>query len=200
MLAWLAGRPFQGRIRVAAGETRRIRWAELRAAPTGFTAGKGGDARSGWLGSGLALSAAVGPQRGIADEVDALPSLRLGLASASATGAALRLRLGTARGDDFRESSVLAFAGYRLGWQGSRWRAWAGLDLGGGAIAQDIDTTRRRWTGVAAAGPSTGIALRVGGPLAIALEGEAPLAVMRRNGAAALVWLPAAWLGAVIDL
>jgi hypothetical protein len=202
--AWLAGRSFHGRVRVAAGETRRIRWSELREAPAPFTAGKGG-ARPGRLRRGLgldgrlALSLAGGVQPAIADGVGALPSLQLGI-GAAATGAALRLRLGSARGVGFRESSAIAIAGYRWTRERSRLGAWIGADLGGGAVAQDIDVTRRRWTGVIAGGPAAGLAVRVGGPLALAIEGHAPLALMRRNGGTAATWLPAAWLGVVIAL
>jgi hypothetical protein len=203
--AWLAGRPFHGRIRVAAGETRRIRWSELRAAPAPFTAGKGGT-RPGRLRRGLgldgrlALSVAGGVQPAIADQVGALPSLQLGIAGDTPTGVALRVRLATARGDGFRESSALALVGYRRGWAGRRLRAWIGADLGGGAVAQDIDTTRRRWSGVLAGGPAAGASLHLDRRFAIGLELQAPLALLRRNGGTVVTWLPAAWLSAIVAL
>jgi uncharacterized caspase-like protein len=202
--AWLAGRPFHGRIRIAAGETRRVRWSELRPAPAVFTAGKGGD-RGGVAGAlgldhGLAVSIAAGAQPGIADDVAALPSLRLTIGGAAASGARLLLRVGTARGDGFRESAALAAAGARWGTDRGRLRAWVGLDLGGGAIAQDIDTTRRRWTGAVIGGPAAGLALRVTDRVSLGLDGELTLAVLRRNGGAAAAWLPAGWLSAIVAL
>lgn len=208
--AWRDGRVFAGRVTVAAGEKRQVRWEELAAMVTSAPRAKGAphgarleasdrwrDARS--FGRPI-LQLAAGGQRGVADALGLATSVRVGVRSASSTGLSFAANVSTGTGDRFRETSALLFGGYRFGLDREAFQAWAGLELGGGAIVQSLTAGSSSATPALALAPMAGLSLRVAGPVAVTLEGHLPATLLTRDGGPAMILLPAAWLGLLVSL
>lgn len=207
--AWRDGRVFAGRVTVAAGEKRQVRWEELAAIMTSAPRAKGAphgarlEASDGWRDARSSgrpiLQLAAGGQRGVADALGVATSVRVGVRSASPTGLSFAANVSTGTGDRFRETSALLFGGYRFGLDRGALRAWAGLELGGGAIVQSLTSGSSSATPALALAPMAGLSLRVAGPVAVTLEAHLPATLLTRDGEPAMILLPGAWLGLLVS-
>jgi len=101
-------------------------------------------------------------------------------------------------GSGVRESSARVLAGYRRSSVRDAWSAWAGVEVGGGAVMQS--GRYEGSSGVLSAGGIFGVSLRLARRLSVAVEATLPMELMRRDGKAALVAAPAGWLGILVRL
>jgi Caspase domain len=197
--AWRDGKTYAAVLVVAANESRSVRADELQATTAPMVAAKGDVPPAGESAVDRPqLLVAGGAERGIASQLGALGSLRVSLRTARGPRAALELATG--RGPDFRETHADLLAGLGLTRGRGRLRASAGLEVGGGLMMQAPDGRASRWSGAGVAAVVGGGALRLDGRLWLALEGWAPLVLVRRDDRTTAVFLPAAWLGVIVDL
>jgi hypothetical protein len=195
--AWLGGKAFQGTIRIAAGETRVVRWSELAVTTSPLVVAKGSP--SPWFG-GPGLWIAMGGQGGFASDLDLAPSLRVGVTSSPLSGISYGASVATGRAGGFRETAAFALVGYRLGWTRSRFEAWIGGEAGPGAIIQQVDGDDTAWSGALALVPRAGAGVRVAPRLSIGLDSEVTVTVLRRDGGIDLAAVPALRLGLRVSL
>lgn len=196
--AWKRDRAFEGKVAVATGELRVVREEELHATSLAASRAKGEvTARSATTRpSPIAISVAAGGRAAIANQFDGLAGARLGVHAPGVRGPSLALDASTRGRGMLRETSVFVFAGYRVGLERGRLRAWAGLEIGGGAVVQAVESTS--WTGAAAVGPSAGLSFSLAPAVAVAFDAHLPAAVLERDDRLRIVALPAAWLGVII--
>ncbi len=198
--AWQGTQAFEGTIAITGDALRAVRWDELRTVSLTSSRAKGGG--SGPREGRYAFGAAAGVRAGIASQLDALGSLRIGVRSSALRGPSLALDAGTRQAGPLRETSAFVFGGYHLGWQRGPLRAWAGLELGAGAVIQKIDSSqgpgKTASTGAVAAGPVAGVSLTIHPKVAFSLEGHVPAIVLKQDREVTVVTLPAAWLGLII--
>jgi hypothetical protein len=194
---WKGTQAYEGRVLVTSNSVRGVRWDELSKVTLPAPQAKG-DVDAGAAASSLpfAISAALSVRSGIADELDVLGGVRLGVRSLRKTGRALELDIVTAGNGIVRETSVFAFGIYRLGIGDGRLRGWAGAEVGLGAVFQA--STSSASTGAIAASPMLGTSLGITRSVAIALELHAPATFLVKDGDPAVVVVPSISLGAVI--
>ncbi|MDQ3339092.1 MAG: caspase family protein [Myxococcota bacterium] len=188
---WKDGKSLAAKITVANGERRIVRWDELSVSALPVTRAKGE------ASSPLRLGVAGGISRGTANELGAIPSLRTELRSSRWFAGAT---VSSGRGEMFRETSAIAFGGYRLGIQRGAFEAWAGLELGGGGIWQTIEGRASNASAAGYIGPTGGALWRIGDRYSLALTSQLQASVMKRDGELALQPGWATWFGVVIDL
>ena len=188
--AWHGGKLATARVAVAVGATRLVRAEELVATEAVTTTSKGASP------AGLSLVVAAGGEAGVADGLGVVPALRLELLRG---GLSLALSGGTTAHAGYRETTALLLLGYRIGVARGRLSAWVGAEAGGGLVVQS-DLQPDAYSGAVAAGAMVGAALELTAALSIALEGTLPAALIRRDGDATIVALPAVWLGVAIRL
>jgi hypothetical protein len=190
--AWRDGQLRTGAIVVAAGEDRGVAWDDLSIAAPGATRAKGGfgEAPSQIL---AALGAAGGVASGLGVSFGARIAWR---PATSGFAASLDARAGS--GDGFRERGATAIAGYQLGLVRGPWRAWVGLG-GGIGVVEQLSASNVA-TGALVAGPWAGASVHVAGPVSLAIEAQLDGALLRRDGATAVIALPGAWFGCAIAL
>jgi hypothetical protein len=141
---------------------------------------------------------AAGVSEGVAQDLGVVPGARAELRLPQGWSVAI---VGDSRTHiNYRESSTALLAGYHLGFASGPFTAWAGLELGAGVVAQTSTVLPDAYSAEGIAAPCGGLGLRVADHAAIGLEASLPLVVLRRDGATAGLALPAAWLGAVVDL
>ena len=104
---------------------------------------------------------------------------------------------GTRARDSQRETPSYLVAGYRLGWLHGRLGVWAGVEVGGGLVVTTDGERSASYTPVELIAPRAGLSQRIGGNIALAIEG-AVSTVMANDSTITLV--PAAWLGVLVDL
>jgi hypothetical protein len=189
---WRSGRGYAGRIAVSSGGRRLVGWDELVAMPVVSAQRKGGRESAG---SSLAILVAAGGQRGVASELGPVPGVRVGARSPGPTGPSLAMTLGSGRGIGFRETSALLFAGYRLGIERGRFRAWGVLEAGGGLVVQSIDGRSSASSAALAVAPGAGASVDLTRPFALVLEAALPAVLLRRDDRTAVTPLPGLWLG-----
>ncbi|HXI56031.1 MAG TPA: caspase family protein [Polyangia bacterium] len=212
LYGWRGGQTFAARLTVAAGEARLVRADEF--APfASLDAQAKGEESAGVLSATpapapealpsrqrLQLLVAGGADRSIASSLGALPALRLSMRGAGRRAAMVTLDVGSGRGSDFRETRAALLGGFALARQQGRGRLFAAVEAGGGLAFQAADHQALRWTAGATAGVAAGASWRVTDRLALAIEGHAPVTVIRRDDRLAAAFLPAAWLGVLLDL
>lgn len=203
--AWREKRAYAARFRVTNGDTRRIRWEELP--PLVLTPGrdKGGrrldaDPLPDSAAGSRTLAWGLGFQRGIARDVGALTASRLALVPTRPTGWSGAVQLATGRAAGFRESLAGVLGGYRLSLVTGGLTLFTALELGGGIAVQSPDTAATLASGMAVAAPSAGASFALGRALSLALEGQLPAALLRRDGKTVVTFLPALWLGLSVGL
>jgi hypothetical protein len=203
MLRAIAGeRLWTARLGLAAGEHREVRREELVAGPAVATGAKGDTeiVRAAAARHPLALALELGSAAGVAASVRAGGSARLSLRSARASGWAVAVDVTSGRGAGFWETTALGFGGYRLGRARGRWSGFMGLEVGAGMIVQSPDAAPALESPVVVAAPWLGGAARLQARLSLAAELHVPLGWLRKDGRDALAFLPAGWLGLVVDL
>ncbi len=189
--AWRDGKTLTGQVTVALGETRVVRSDELSVAETISTTGKGevSAART-------SLFVAAGGERGVANDLGVVPGMRIELRGRTVS---LALTAGSRYHAGFRETSSLLLAGYRRSLERDGYAAWAGVEAGAGAIVQS-DLHPDAYTGALAVGAAVGASLRLARRASFAAEATLPAALIRRDGNASIVPLPAVWLGMMVSL
>ena len=187
---WRDGKSLGAKITVATGERRIVRWDELAASAPPSTRSKGGREL-------IQIGIAGGVSRGIADELAMMPSLRGEL---HVRGWSVGATLGSERGEMFRESSALAFAGYRRGMQRGAFELSLGIELGAGAIWQTIDDASSRTSATGYVGPTAGASWRIRDDVSLALTSQLHARLLKRDGEVSVQPGWATWLGVVIDL
>ena len=172
-----------------------MRSNELSVTDTIFsTSDKGGASLDS--GARTSLFVAAGGERGVANDLGLVPGLRIELRVPS--GFSLALTAGS-RYAGYRETSSLLLAGYRRGIERDGYEAWVGAEAGAGVVVQS-NLHPDVYSGALALGAFAGAALRLARHWSFAVEATLPAAVIRRDGKAAIVTLPAAWFGIVVSL
>lgn len=180
---------FAVQVAVAEGSARTVREDELSPVPLALTSSKGTPDDA----SPPLIMIAAGAGGGVASRLGVVPRIRVELVLP--VGLSLALDAYSRAGSGFRESSARVLAGYRRSLVRDAWSAWAGVEIGGGAVMQS-----GRYDGsssVLAAGGVFGISLRMAPRLSVAVEATLPMELMKRDGKAALFSAPAGWLGIV---
>ncbi|MEA2700762.1 MAG: hypothetical protein QOI66_5033 [Myxococcales bacterium] len=210
LYGWRNGQTFAARLTVGAGEARLVRADEFSPFATLDAQAKGDESVAVLSATPvpepspsarrLQLLVAGGVDRSIANGLGALPALRLSMRGAGRRAAMVTLDVGSGRGSDFRETRATLLGGFALARQQGRGRLFAAVEAGGGLAFQAADHQALRWTAGATAGVAAGASWRVTDRLALAIEGHAPVTVIRRDDRLAAAFLPAAWLGVLLDL
>jgi len=146
-------------------------------------------------GRSIGIFAAGGATVGVAENLGPMMAMRLGMRSAVPTGAAVNLEGAWGQSRTFDEWRTLATAGYRWGVDSSQTFAYAGAQLGGGAVGQAAQGKSTSWTAAGAFVPTLGTGFRLGARSALNLELDVTALLYRRDGEFALSLLPAAFLG-----
>ena len=144
----------------------------------------------------VAVAFELGAAPPITDTLGTAVAARVAVRQAAATGWELSVIVDSAHEDRLRETSGLFFAGYRLGVASGRFRAWGGLDAGGGFIAQSGAFSAS--SGALALAPRGGVSLRVSRDLEIVLEGTVVGELLRRDSETTTTTVPAAFVGVVV--
>lgn len=187
------GQLFAARVVVAGDTPRIVGKDELLPAPLAVTSRKG-DAASASSGQ---LLVAGGGGAGVARGLGIVPGLRAELAWPS--GLSLALDAGSRAGTGFRETSIGVFAGLRRQVEHGAWSAWGGLEAGGGAVWQS-EIHPVAYSAVLAAAGVAGIAYGLAPRISVAAETKLPAELLKRDGHASVVVVPAAWLGIMVRL
>jgi hypothetical protein len=194
---WRRGAALAGEVVLGAGEDRSLATPEL--SPVGAVASsqKGGP-RTAWR-----LFLGGGAERAVAVEGGRLTAVTVRLRGGGRLAPVAALELATGRHDDphnpaegsFRESHAQLLGGARLSATAGRGEIGVGALIGGGVASQHDGRPQWHWSPVATAAVTAGARLRLVGPLAAAVEVQAPLSIVRSDGGSRLEWLPAGWLG-----
>ena len=189
--AWRHGKIYSGTVALAVGDHRVVGEDELSVTSAVPTTSKGDTPTSRW-----ALSIAGGGEAGATTGVGVFPGVRAEVARGPLS---LAVMVGTREGEGYHETSSLLLAGYRLRIARGDLAAWAGLEAGPGFILQTgIDPDA--YSAAIAGGPFAGVSLRLTTRIAAMVEASVPAALLRRDGEASVVALPAGWLGFVVGL
>ena len=195
--AWRDGKVLAGRIAVAANERRAVHWDELALAPEVTTRSKGDDVVR-VFDDRPEVGVAAGVSGGVATGVGAVPSLVIDARLAS--GWSLSFAAGSRSVAGFRETSTSLLAGYRRATRPRAVRAWIGGEAGPGFVAQSPAIGSLAYTAAAMAGPAAGASARITNVVSIEVSARLPLAALERDGKLALVAMPSAWLGVLMNL
>lgn len=150
--------------------------------------------------SGLSLEVIAGGERPVANGVGLLPALRVDIGFTGRDGFALSLQGGSGRGPGFEETSFLALARYSWGISLGGFHVGLGLEAGGGAVVQGLDTGPTDGTAVGVLAPWLGANYDLSGTFALCLEADSAFALLEVNRQAGFAWLPAGWLGLRVAL
>lgn len=189
------------RVTVGAGQVRTLAWNELSVEPSAAppTASKGGPSPAPETDSGAPpawdVRVLAGAQGSVAEELGALPALRVALRGTKASGLGVAVTVGTGSDAGVSETSAFGWLGYRRAWALGVVTASAGLELGAGAIFQRLDANRGGWSGAAGVAGWVGLQVPLTGPLALAAEAQLPLVGYRRASGVTVGLVPGAWLG-----
>jgi hypothetical protein len=144
----------------------------------------------------FAVAFEIGAASPISDTLGTAVAARVAVRQAAATGWELSVIVDSAHEDRLRETSGLFFAGYRLGVSAGRFRAWGGLDAGGGFISQTGGISAS--TGALALAPRGGVSLQVSRDVDIVLEGTVVGELLRKDSETTTTTVPAAFVGVVV--
>jgi caspase domain-containing protein len=187
------GQLFAAQVAVADDTPRIVAKDELLPSPVAVTTRKSAVPSA----SSDQLLVATGGSTGVANGLGIVPGMRVELVLSSELSFALDA--GSRAGTGFRETSMGVFAGLRRGvWHGA-WSAWGGLEVGGGAVLQS-ELHPLAYSAVVAAAGLAGIAYGLAPRISVAAETTLPVELMKRDGHAALLVVPAAWLGIIVQL
>ncbi|MCY1022756.1 caspase family protein [Pyxidicoccus sp. MSG2] len=188
------------RIAVAEGQARAVSWDELTVAPAGapLTSSKGGPLDTGSASVSPPtwnVLVGLGAQGSVAEELGALPALRVALRGTQPAGLSVAATVGTGSREGVSETSALGWFGYRRAWALGAATASAGLELGAGVLFQRLDASRGGWSGAGGAALWAGLQVPVTGPLSLMAEAQVPWVFYRRVGGQDVAVLPGAWVG-----
>ncbi len=201
--AWKQNKVFEGRVVVGASAVRTVAWSELRAIAPAATRAKGEAAAAGDLAAtgeptapAFAVTAALGARGAVANQLAGLAGVRLALAPAAVTTWSLALEASTASAESLRETSAFVLGGYRVGAARGPVRGWVGAELGAGIVVQSVDETTA--SAALAGAPVAGAALAITPRIAIAITADVRAALVQKDGAPSVVFLPSGWLGLTV--
>jgi hypothetical protein len=209
LYAWRAGQVFTAQLTVGAGESHVVRSADFGPATMRPAQAKGGDdvvvlasppSEATREDPRQRLLVAAGAERSVANGVTAVEALRLSWRRDGTRTPMFTLNVGSGRGDVFRETQTSLLAGYALARHRGSLGAFAAIEAGGGLVFQAPDDGPLRWSADATAGLAAGGSWRWGRRLSLAVEGELPATVIRRDSQLTATLLPAGWLGLLVDL
>lgn len=208
--SWTGGKAFATKIEIRRGETRTIGRGELVAFEVPTVRGKGGapdDLDLSELATALSPPRARptvfvggGAERAVAKQLSLLESVRIAFQSPRPRWLLLSLTAATGASANFRESRFALGLGGRRGWERGRLRFQAGVELGGGMVAQSIDGAALQWSSFATASCVAGLAIKLGRRIRLGLEGQLGGALLRQDGNIVARFAPAMWLGLDIAL
>lgn len=186
---WKTGKVFEARVSLAAGQIRAVQWQELHEVTLATSTAKGRMRED----RDLSIALAGGGRSSVGDTFTALGGGRVGVRAGPFSAA---IDATSASRTMVRETSMLVVAGYRRAARLGPLRAALGLELGGGAFVQRVVETTSA-TGVGVVSPLGEVAVSLTPRLAIALEVDASIMVLKVDGGAHGRFLPSAWLGVV---
>ena len=190
--AWRDRQTLVAHVNLLAGEVRAIGVDELKASAQTVALAKGGATRR-TLGITLVLGGGV--DEGFAAGVPVHGAVHLGVRSAAPSGWTTDVLVSTGRGDGFWETTALAMAGYRLGFEHARFRGYAALEGAVGFVAQTI-VHRPTLDSPALAGvPELGFSVRLSPALALGAEAQFLVGWFRKDHGNAVLTSPTGWLG-----
>ena len=192
--AWRRGAISKATVHVAASERRAVDPSELTASTAPSTTSKGGLAVPMPPPS---LFVAAGMESGITDGLGVVPGMRAELVLSS--GLSFAAVAGSRYGVGVRETSTLLLAGYRRTITRGDVSAWAGVEAGAGAVIQS-DVHPSAFSATIAIGAIAGASVALSPRVSAEVEGSLPAALMRRDGNATILALPALWLGIAVKL
>ncbi|HEU0032901.1 MAG TPA: caspase family protein [Kofleriaceae bacterium] len=199
--AWRGGVPVEATLAIGSG-TRALRWDELGSTTVVATRAKGDGigeviVRAAPEPPGqLAVFVGGGGRASIAEPLSVLGGVRAGVRSTRRRTPTFALDATTRGAGALRETSVFAYAGYRVAVDTAGVRLSAGLELGGGLVRQTLDRTAS--SGALAIAPTAAIAVPITPRVAIELAGQLPETWIKLDGDYELVALPSAWLGVIV--
>jgi hypothetical protein len=189
--AWRGASAFEAQIELAANQQRAVTWDQLAPATGPVTRAKTDAGPT----PKTEMEIAAGGQASVAKQLAPLAALRAELRVAAFEGASLALEVGSRRSGDLRETSAMVFAGWRVTRSLGSVRASLGLELGGGAVVQQL--AGASWTGAGALAPLGELDVPVTRQLSIAVAAHIPVTALEADGQVAVVVLPAVWVGIV---
>lgn len=185
---WRGKHSLTAQVSVARGARHVVRWDDLVAGVPPSVREKGGAAPP-------RLAVAAGVVRSAAGTLGAVPSLRVEWRpSAWSLGA----DVGSGRGEMFRESSAVAFAGYARSMRRHDFELRAGVEAAAGAIWQHVDRGPSRASATATAAITGGVLFHATDTLLLELSGQLQTTLLERDDAVTAVPGWAAWLGVVV--
>jgi hypothetical protein len=193
-----SGLAFGGRIAVAEGSRREVKWEEL----TPITNSTQVARKGAFVAQSLTENDRWPEERLLTLSGGVVPAIALGLQGAARVGFEPRLSAGlsfalvgayTGRGS-VSESAIEARVGWRYGWRfGPLWLG-VGAEVGPAVVWQQTGTgVLFTFAGVAA--PRASVRLFVGGPFVVTLEGEAGVVLFGLNGGVGLSFRPSGTVG-----
>ena len=208
--SWAGGKAYAAKIEIRRGETRTIGREQLVAFEVPTVRGKGGapdDLALSELATALSPPRARptvfvggGAERAVAKQLSLLESVRIAFQSPRPSWLTLSLTAATGATANFRESRFALGLGGRRGWEHGRLRLQAGVELGGGMVAQSIDGAALQWSSFATASCVAGLAVKLGRGIRLGLEGQLGGALLRQDENIVARFAPAMWLGLDIAL
>jgi hypothetical protein len=198
MQAWRQGRPFAADLALAEGDLREVPAAALLALAAAPAASKG-DAPFGLASPARALWLVGGGAEGaVTRRMAALPSLRLQLSRQGRRAATLGLDLASGRHAQVRESRFELRVGLLQRWNRGAFGLGVGAEAGAGWAVQVVDGGQRLSSPVGSVAATVGGSLALGRRVSLALIGQLPARVVRRDARTALLLHPAAWVGTAV--
>jgi hypothetical protein len=201
--AWRGGKLLGATVRPRVGAVARVAAADFSENDAVLAMAKGSDPdatlSSSSSSSWPALLLGFGAQAGVAEAADLLPALRLGVATRALHPLSATLALATRQSTGFRESFAQLLLAKRFGWQAARrLRLLAGVEAGGGVVAQAPEVGATLWSAVGTAAATVGAQVRLTDALALSVDGSAGWTLLRREThERAFMFLPTAWIGLV---
>jgi len=207
---WAGGKAFATKIEIRRGETRTIGREQLLAFEVPTVRDKGGmpgDQDLAELATALSpprsrptVFVGGGAERAVARQLSFLESVRIAFQSPRPRWLSLSLTAATGASANFRESRFALGLGGRRGWERGGLRIQAGIEVGGGIVAQSIESAALQWSSFATASSVAGLAAKLGRGIRLGLEGQLGGALLRQDGNIVARFAPAMWLGLNIAL
>jgi Caspase domain len=191
---------YVAQVTVAQGETRTLRADELKPGPPAPANRKGLDLYGQLVRlPAVELAAAAGARYGVFPGVPAAGLVRVGVRGPRPSGFSVAVEVASGPAPAFVETSAVISGGYHLGLQRGRWNLFAGLEAGVGFAVRN-SSMGAAWSPLVGGAPQAGVAVRLGGRLALSAEADVALYWVRDGHADSLAVLPGGRLGLWVDL
>jgi Caspase domain len=150
--------------------------------------------------AGIRLLASAGVSSATARVLRLSHGAELGLAPDTGSGVTVAANLFEASDGPLREWRAVAKVGFIWQTAPASVRGYVGVDLGGGAIVQQVDRQAAAVSPLATVGPVLGGLTRISGRIGIVADLQPSLQVSRQDYETTVSFVPAAWLGATLGL